>query len=490
MIFKQKLKAGEMYELGAGKYIKIINSQTDLRLRVFGVDGSIKSNTVVRSGFELTFSEFKYATVQTEVDQPFEIWCSFDPLGYDAPSSNANTMQSYKANHFGDTDPILPFEPNRLTARIVSDAPWWYGGGNVDKENGIPVAAGEIAEVRGAAEISAAISAEGEYLTTTETVDYGQRPWNYGSFSNDYGLVIQDNDGGILLLNENGQNKVPTSGGTIYKMCKVGGDSVAYAGATSDYIYEYSFKTQKTKLISIPNTSSSATPDGYMTRIMGLAYINGVYVVKANCYKAETGDFKALAIYDGESWVYKYKEQGNYTGVSYMWALGDEGLLISSSDKLYFVKIEELPETEQRDENNRIANLDVIFEGFSGNVGYSSITEYGGYMMIKSQSHNSEAALINIGDRSTVSIGNCQIALHGAIGVIRGNGDDWYLSDDLGQTWVEVEPSIVFGSADNVHADFHGGRVFVSSGRFTGYIATEKQRVKVKQEFRVLKAYS
>ena len=133
MIFKQSIEAGSTNELNrAGRHIKVINAASALRLRVFNDEGSVMLDSEVRSGFELEMPPFGKATVTSQTQQSYEIWVSADKLGYNAPSANANNLNSYTAKHYGDTDMIVPFEPSRLSVKVVSDAPWWYGGSNVD----------------------------------------------------------------------------------------------------------------------------------------------------------------------------------------------------------------------------------------------------------------------------------------------------------------------------------------------------------------------
>lgn len=481
MIFKQKLKAGEVFELGAGKYIKIINSQTDLRLRVFGVDGSIKSNTVVRSGFELTFSEFKYATVQTEVDQPFEIWCSFDPLGYDAPSSNANTMQSYKANHFGDTDPILPFEPNRLTARIVSDAPWWYGGGNVDKENGIPVAAGEIAEIRGAAEISAAIGAKGEYLPVNEEVILSGGVYIKDCVINEHGVFGINGDREVFSF-KNGvlESITPVESGYIPKICKVGESRVAYFTYFGNYICELDVTTNKTKLIKVPNDSIST--GAYLTKMVDVIYIDGKYVVYGDFYDGLEGEsFQGLAVLEVDGWKFKNRAAMSIDG---MWPVNDTHILLQHYSTLKLVEFSLIDETDI------IGAAPEYTNAWSGSLSNATLSEYGDYYLLKTQGTNSTAMMIDKQTLTPKNFGYCDAAVYSEAGLILVKGGEFHITEDLGLTYT-VEPAPRdFNSSSVVVLAYLDKKLYILSSEFIGFYTTEKQRVNIKQTFRVLKAYS
>ncbi|QBJ00804.1 hypothetical protein [Pseudoalteromonas phage GXT1010] len=490
-LFKQTIYQNKVNEINkAGKHLKVINSQTELDIRVFNLVGELILSTKVRAGFEITLPVFAKVVISAEQEQKIEMWVDENPLGYNAPTANANDLKSFKGLHYGDSEEILPFEPSRLSAKIVSDSPWWYGGSNVDSENGIPVAAGEVAEIRGAAKISAAISAKAEYLTTTQTSDTGARPWIYGSFSNAHGVVIQNNSGGIDLLNKSGLQSVPTQGVSVYVMAKISKHVIAYAAATSDYIYLYNMETKKVELLSIPTTTGDAVEGKYITRISSIAYTGGRYVINASVYDMVAGkDIKALVVSDDSGWLFKYvmpSNSGHYPGDLY--PISDSGLLILHSDKVYCVDVNAIPDDRVYD--GAFTNLNLISTGFSGDVGYLSVVSYGGYTLLKSQSTNSEAVLIKESDFTAVNIGRCQIALLSEVGLIKGNGSDWLLSKDFGQTYTPIEPALSFSSSSNVHADFYDGVVIIASTSLTGYILTEKQRQNAKQNFRILKAYS
>ncbi len=495
-LFKQKIHPNKVNEINkAGKHLKVINSQTELSIRVFNLVGELVLHTQVRAGFEITLPVFAKVVISAEQEQKIEMWVDENPLGYNAPTANANNLSSFKGLHYGDSEEILPFEPSRLSAKIVSDQPWWYGGANVDKENGIPVAAGEVAEIRGAAKISAAISAQGEYLTTTQTHDTGERPWNYGSFNNNHGLVIRNNNSGIDLLTAGGVKPVNTLK-NVARFCKVGGDGVAYVEMFAQHIYVYNFETNKTVLINIPSAGAQAVNDVYITQVSGIVHNKGKYILSVKGYDTAQGkDLKALAIFDGQSWVFKfvvYDRNASYPNE--MYPISDDSILLVGGNKLYAVEVDSLPDgyaMEIDPYGQRIfLELDMIQDGFAGTVTYLSYYSYGGYVLLKSQSTNSEAILINEADKTAINIGRCQLALISAAGLIKANGDEWLLSKDYGGTYEPITPTLSFSGGANVHAGYYGGVVLVSSTSLTGYILTEKQRQNAKQNFRILKAYS
>ena len=484
MIYKQKLKAGEMFELGSGKFIKVINSQSDLRLRVYGLDGGLKSNTVVRSGFELTLPEFKYATIQTEIDQPFEIWCSLHPLGYDAPSSNANNLSSYKANHYGDTDLILPFEPNRLTAKIVSDEPWFYGGANVDKENGIPVAAGEIAEVRGAANISAAIGAKGEYLPVNQAVSIGQRKLMYDMIENEHGIFAINNDNELVKVNLGGLTPVVgIPEGYVKDICNAGKDSIAFIILYENYIYKLNLRTGKITYIAVPVDPTQATQP--YTRLFRISYQDGKFICLGNGSDMDTNkSFSSIIIYDGENWVHKMKKL-DYTNVQFrqVFPAGNNKVIVYSNG-FYVLDTESLPEMEDLSERERITTP------MGGLDAYMQCSENEEYFQFISMGVNAECVLINKSDFSAVRLGYCDAAVISNAGVVMLKDGKFKITKDLGNTYTFVDaPHDIPDSSRSFYA-YHKGVLFCLSSAFLGYYVTEKQRIEPKQTFRVLKAYS
>lgn len=491
MLHRKTLKPNQVTTVTKkGSEFKLLTAQTELRV-TFYRKGEEMLVTDARSGFELSGVNFDEILISGEQEQRIEIWASEIKLGYDAPTANANNLSSFKGLHYGDSEVLLPFEPSRLTARVVSDSPWWYGGANVDSDNGIPVAAGEVAEIRGAAEIKAAISAKGEYLTTTQTVDTGDRPWIYGSFSNAHGVIIKNNSGGIDLLNKSGLQPIPTQGVSVYVVAKVSKHVIAYAAATSDYIYLYNMDTKKVELLSIPTTTGDAVEGKYITRINGIAYAGGRYVINASVYDIVAGkDIKALVVSDASGWLFKYIYQSNSGHYpSDLYSSGASGLLVLYSDKVYHIDVNNIPD-ERIYDGVDFTNLNLISTGFSGNRSYSSIASYGGYTLLKSQAVNSSAVLIKESDFTAVNIGRCQMALISEVGLIKGDGGEWLLSKDYGQTYSSIDPAISFPSGANVHANYFDDVVLVASTSLTGYILTEKQRQNPKQKFRILKAFS
>tara|TARA_B100001063_G_C16771468_1_gene561907 strand:+ start:2411 stop:3898 length:1488 start_codon:yes stop_codon:yes gene_type:complete len=495
MLHRKTLKPNQVTTVTKkGSEFKLLTAQTELRV-TFYRKGEEMLVTDARSGFELSGVNFDEILISGEQEQRIEIWASEIKLGYDAPSANANNLSSFKGLHYGDSEVLLPFEPSRLTARVVSDSPWWYGGANVDSDNGIPVAAGEIAEIRGAAEIKAAISAKGEYLTTTQTVDTGDRPWLYGSFNNNHGLVIRNNDAGIDLLTKGGLMPVNTSK-SVSRLCKVGEDGVAYIEVSPQHIYVYNFETNKTVLINVPSTPAQAVNGVYITQAAGIVYNKGKYILSAKCYDTVRGeDLKALAIFDGQSWAFKFVVYDrNASFPNEMYPISDDSILLVGGNKLYISEVDSLPDgysMEIDPYGQRIfLDLEMIQDGFAGTLSYLSYSSYGGYVLLKSQSINSEAVLINEADKSAVNIGRCQLALISEAGLIKANGNDWLLSKDYGGTYEPITPTLSFPDGANVHAGYYGGVVLVASTSLTGYILTEKQRQNPKQNFRILKAFS
>lgn len=489
MLYKQTIRAGEVREIyKEGRHLKLINAQTSLGLRVFK-GGSSVLDTEIRSGFELAFKSFDKITITADQEQKIELWASETPLGYDAPSSNANSLNSYAANHYGDTDEILPFEPSRLTTKVVSDQPWWYGGSNVTKANGIPVAAGEVAEIRGAAAISAAISAKGEYLPSTQTVSVASGKSNYAAIANEHGMFAITNDNKLMQLDSNGYREIAPKvgqGDYVYAMCLVGVDKIAYAVQYSNYFYELDLVTGKVKNYRIPNTDIAK--DGYVQAIRRMTHDGEKYIFVTSGQDRESGydqTFAAITTLQDGVWTHRFRDiQTNYSWRQ-IWAIGLNKVIIQSD--LGFKLIEDVTALPAEDD---VASLTHITGIIGGQTDYMQFTEYGDYILIQGQSINSEAVLINKVDMSVVSLGYCDASAIAEAGVILVKGNEFHTSTDLGQTFEITDHPLSFSSSHRNYLHYVGSHLFIMASSFTGYYVTEKVRETPKQTFRVLKAFS
>ncbi|MFK3865172.1 hypothetical protein [Pseudoalteromonas rhizosphaerae] len=484
-IFKQQIEAGATNELNkAGQHVKVINAAASLQLRVFRSDGFLMLDSEVRSGFELMLPQFGKVTVTSGVAQEYEIWCSGDKLGYDAPSANANNLTSYKALHFGDTDSILPFEPNRLTAKIVSDQPWFYGGANVDKENGIPVAAGEIAEIRGAANISAAIGAKGEYLPVNQAVSLGQKKLMYDVIENEHGIFAINNDSQLVKVDLGGVKPLEgVPNGNIKDVCNAGGDSIAFIRHFENYIYKLNLRTGKITYISVPHDSTQASQPH--TRLSRISYQDGVFICLGNGIDKETNkSHSSIVIYDGENWTHKMKKL-DYTATQFSQIFpASNNKVIVYSNGFYVLDIGSLPEIEDLSEREKIT---IAMGGLDAYMQCSENEEY--YQFI-SMGVNAECVLINKSDFSPVRLGNCDAAVISNAGVVMLKDGKFKITKDLGNTYTFVDAPHDIADSSRTFYAYHKGVLFCLSSAFLGYYVTEKQRIESKQTFRVLKAFS
>lgn len=186
-IFKQKIAAGGVSEINKnGRYIKVINCQSEVNMRVFNADGSLMVDTSIRAGFEVSLSPFSLVVISSDYDQEYEMWVDLFKLGYDAPTAGSNFNQSLIVNHYGDSQKVLGFEPSRVAVTLFSDELFWYGGEGVNKSNGIPVAAGVEKRILGAGELHIAIDKYASYTPTGES-DYIKmigNHWQYGFMPN------------------------------------------------------------------------------------------------------------------------------------------------------------------------------------------------------------------------------------------------------------------------------------------------------------------
>lgn len=481
-LFKQTVYPNKVNEINkAGKHLKVINSQTELDIRVFNLVGELVLSTKVRAGFEITLPVFAKVVVSAEQEQKIEMWVDENPLGYNAPTANANSLNSYKANHYGDTDEILPFEPTRLSAKITSDQPWWYGGSNVDSDNGIPVAAGEVAEIRGAAQISAAIGAKGEYLPVNEEVILSGGVYIKDCVINEHG-VFGINSSREVFSFKNGvlESITPIESGYIPKICKVGESKVAYFTYFGNYICELDVVTNKTKLIKVPNDSTST--GAYLTKMVDVIYIDDKYVVYGDFYDGlERESFQGLAVLEVDGWKFKNRAAMSIDG---MWPVNDTHILLQNYSTLKLVEFSLIDETD-------IIGAAPEYTGaWSGSLSNATLTEYGDYYLLKTQGVNSTAMMIDKQTLTPKNFGYCDAAVYSEAGLILVKGGEFHITEDLGLTYTVQPAPRDFNSSSVVVLAYLDKKLYILSSEFIGFYTTEKQRVNIKQTFRVLKAYS
>tara|TARA_B100001063_G_scaffold39732_1_gene33509 strand:- start:28 stop:1488 length:1461 start_codon:yes stop_codon:yes gene_type:complete len=484
-LFKQTIHQNKVNEINkAGKHLKVINSQTELDIRVFNLVGELVLSTKVRAGFEITLPVFAKVVISAEQEQKIEMWVDENPLGYNAPTANANSLNSYKANHYGDTDEVLPFEPTRLSAKITSDQPWWYGGSNVDSDNGIPVAAGEVAEIRGAAQISAAIGAAGEYLPVNQKVEIAPKKLMYQVVETRHGIYCVNNDNKLVKVDKNGYQLVDgLPAGYVTNICKVNEDKMAFLIQYGSFIYTLDLSSGEIGYISIPNDMSEAQQP--YTRLFALSYQDGKYICIGNGYNKDTGkSTSAIIIYDGKDWVHKLVKQ-NYTNVHFrqIYPAGNNKVLVYQSG-FYLLDIDNLPDDDDSSTREKLT------EAMGGLNAYMQFTETDSYMQFSAMGVNSECVVISKNDYSVYRLGYCDASVISNAGVLLLKDGQFKVTKDLGNTYKFIDaPHDIPDSSRNFYT-YHKGVLFCLSASFLGYYVTEKQRITPKQTFRVLKAYS
>lgn len=490
MIFKQKIGAGEVRQINqAGKHIKIINAQSELQMRVFNAGGSLVLDSAVRSGFELTIKPFAYLTIQSKIDQPFEIWASFDALGYDAPSANANNLSSYLSPHYGDTDPILPFEPNRLSAKIVSNEPWFYGGDNVTKENGIPVAAGEVAEIRGAAKISAAITAKGEYLPQNDFVTVGAGDSPKAAFYMQNGVYYVSSDDKLMRFDGVDLVQVAPNVGSgldVGTACRVNNYTVAYYYNGANYFCELNTVTGEEKRFSF---SAGSKESGHVYRINRISHDGVKYIMVTNGRDEPLGyvdRFCAITSYEDGVFTHKFRQKNSNFTWRQIWCYDVDKFVLDVNYSFALMDFKDLPE----DKENSFESEHRIVSGVGALIDYAQCTVYDGKMLVQGQGTTGKSAvLIDLFNGVGVALGVADASAISEVGVLLFRGDEILFSGDSGLSWVsQPNPLKMYSGRDFIY--YSTGRYLAVSSRGNGYFITEKRRVNVKQQFRVLKAYS
>lgn len=145
MFIKKNLNGNEINDINTdGQFIKIMNCENSVRLRVF--DGAeLILDTEARAGFDVqTIKPFKLIQVVSNTAQKIEFWASKHKLTYDALSTKPSKAQSFVADYYGGEQVILPFDSSQSKVKISPDFDCVYGGEGVDFDSGFNLTAGDV----------------------------------------------------------------------------------------------------------------------------------------------------------------------------------------------------------------------------------------------------------------------------------------------------------------------------------------------------------
>lgn len=225
MLNKLTVKPNQVAQIfKSGRYVKIINSELSLVMRVYS-GGSLLLETEVRAGFEITFDGFfESITFESKQDQKAEVWVSKNKLSFAAPTAGANNNTSYLFKHYGDLEQLLPFEPNRIKVLIKSDVfDFWYGGEGLDFNNGMKVLAGKEVEIIGAGAINVLVNEKSSYsISQDDTQTETMTPRTNAG----YNSSIKNTPKGIFMVS--GDNKIYKFNETTSSYDMIHADGLAY----------------------------------------------------------------------------------------------------------------------------------------------------------------------------------------------------------------------------------------------------------------------
>ncbi|GAP76760.1 hypothetical protein W04_3332 [Pseudoalteromonas sp. SW0106-04] len=495
MLYKQTIRAGEMREISKrGHHFKLIKCQTALRLRVHAKN-ELLLDTEVRAGFEIAFAkEFERIVIEAEQEQRVEIWADIWPLGYEAPAQNANNLDSAVLNHYGDAELTVPFEPNRLNVRMVSDAPWWYGGSNVTKESGIPVAANQEVEIPGAAEIWAAIEPKGEYLPVNKALELGSgfMVADYGQTRNAiYFTAGAGGDSYLYKITKEGVERLElgqyyqlNTGGKIVTVCGVDENTYAYTSRYGLYLTQVNDETGEQKNFAIPRSINS--PGQYISQVRGMQHLNGKYYLDAVLFEddAQGGKtYACIAVYDGATWEYKHKIEQTQPEFRAFFSNGVDGFYTVNSGNVKFIPEAELVELSDYSTRPVIGSL-------QGADDHPQWVKSEGQVLVYLPGANGSAALINDADKTFINLGTCDGAILSNAGVTLLNNGEFNITTDQGNSYVTAPAPHDFAWTTSTKMFLQGPLLFVVNSEFFGLYSTEKQRVVAKQRLRILKGFS
>ncbi|QFU04879.1 hypothetical protein FIU82_07610 [Pseudoalteromonas sp. THAF3] len=485
MLYKQTIRAGEMREISKrGHHFKLIKCQTALRLRVHAKT-ELLLDTEVRAGFEIAFAkEFERIVIEAEQEQRVEIWADIWPLGYDAPAQNANALQNGLSNHYGDSELVLPFEPNRLNARIVSDLPWWYGGSNVSKENGIPVAAHQEVEIAGAAEIWAAIEERAEYQPTTQSTQVPfDGGYTFATLEHETGLYVATSAG--LFVYKDGQYQLleHISGVQQYEhVTRISEDEIAACGSYG-HIHIFNIRTGAQGVKWMPFLSATGTGSA------------DVHLSRCDCmtYSESAGKFIIAGLGTEPGFVYVSRDNNMNT----VWdmkmvggpkwnvlrAFDDKFLAVVGIDT-YVFETATLADSWGTDQPIGQIDKGINYE--------AQCTENDRILVFSTKGSNSSVYTINKAslNLNLVAGGAAAIATPSGL-LIYGVDGNFYESEDDGATLVSYPGPHTWSSSASVYMGWSGGNLVVHPRNGdVELVSTEKKRIIAKQQLRVLKGFS
>jgi len=139
MFIRKFLEPQKVDEVNAsGRFIKVMNSEGEFRIRATNNNGDLILDTDARAGFDVQVNvAFDKLTITSSTEQKLELWVSQHKLSYDALSTKASRSSSFVIEHYGDSQVLLPYDPAQAAVTIFSDAECWVGGEGVDIESGI-----------------------------------------------------------------------------------------------------------------------------------------------------------------------------------------------------------------------------------------------------------------------------------------------------------------------------------------------------------------
>lgn len=145
MFIKKNLKEFEVNDINSeGQFIKIMNCEGKVRLRVFS-GAEVVLDTEARAGFDVqTVKPFNLIQIISESEQGVEFWVSKHKLTYDALSTKPSRAKSFLVDYYGGEQVILPFDSSQSKVKISPNFDCVYGGEGVSFESGFNLAAGDV----------------------------------------------------------------------------------------------------------------------------------------------------------------------------------------------------------------------------------------------------------------------------------------------------------------------------------------------------------
>jgi hypothetical protein len=153
MLFNIKLTAGRFTEVAKqGRHINLVLAAGELTVRALTSEGQIMETQMI-AGMSFPFqSDYSKVAFSSDSDQQVKVWLAMFPLTYSPDTSrevgSSSVQSTYAEAYSGAPQLLLPASVGRNKVTVSPSADILIGGVNLDTKNGIPIATGQVFELK------------------------------------------------------------------------------------------------------------------------------------------------------------------------------------------------------------------------------------------------------------------------------------------------------------------------------------------------------